>query len=219
MRQTSPLIPTLLFALAFCWPTATQAQSARRTGSGSRLPSASRSSAAEKPLPAGWKLYRFGENNEGWSLAFPVEPVEKTEPFKAAGGGSLVLHTFEGEARSGYYGAVYVEMASPVNQRELDERRESLYELLWKQMTGGIEESLKASGFKNVIVSPLMQRKVSVDGYEGRERDFLISPANARVRVIFTERRIYALAAVWIKEEFEEERDAFFDLFEIRPAR
>jgi hypothetical protein len=219
MKQTSPFMFTLLIALALCLPVTTEAQSARRTGSGTRLPSASPNASTEKPLPSGWKLYRFGENNDGWSLAFPAQPVEKTEPLKVAGGGVLTLHTFECEARSGYYGAVYLEMASSVSPQALDERRESLYELLWKEMTGGIEESLIAEGYKNVVVSPLTQRKVIVNGYEGRERDFLISPRKARLRVIFTGRRIYLLIAAWMKEEFEEERDAFFDLFEIRPAR
>jgi hypothetical protein len=219
MKKPSPLIYLLLAALPLCLTASAQAQSARRTGSGSRPPSASSITAAEKPLPPGWKLYRFGDARDGWSLAFPVEPVEKTAPLKAEGVGSLIMHTFDGRTRSGSYGALYIDLPSGLSQPALDERRESLYALLWKEVVSGMEEGIRGGGFKDVVMSPLTQRKVSVNGYEGRERDFLIGPAKARLRIVFTERRVYTLVAMWIKEGFEEERDSFFDLFEIRPER
>lgn len=219
MKKTSPLICILLAALALCLTPSAEAQSARRTGGGSRLPSSSAITAAEKPLPPGWKLYSFGDSAEAWSVAFPVQPVEKTEPFKGVGEPPPISHNFEGETRSGYYAVVYVNVPMTMSRQSVDEKRELMYEVIWKRLTGGVEESFKAEGYKDVVVSPVTQRKVSVNGYEGREGEFLIGPAKTRVRVIFTERRIYMLISAWIKDGFEEERDSFFDLFEIRPAR
>jgi hypothetical protein len=152
----------------------------------------------ETLIPYRWHLYT--SSNPEFSVRFPGIPSSKTRPVKGVAG-EVNLHLVQAQTPDGVYAVAYGDGQSLPNQTIQDRL-----------------DSSRDNSISNVQGTLMMEKKITLQGYEGREikvraREGMFLDA----RLIGVSDRTYMIEVVSNSEESRDDKNIhkFFDSFKL----
>ena len=160
--------------------------------------------------PGGWPRFSFGAPAL-FTAVFPKPPQQQTNQFSGSDG-SLSSWMFFAESETAFYQIVWqVSQEGPVVKSEKERMRE------FNNFAAGFFEGLvKAEVIKRGRV--VGNRKASLNGMEGFEREFAFKDHEARLQMFHVDSSSLILAAIWTSANPTAERSSFFSSVMLAPS-
>jgi hypothetical protein len=226
MKRLSTIIRTALFVVAACLPLTAQQQPVAPAA-----PKPSPQAAPQAPVkmppvkaladssaPKGWKKFQFGGEPVLFAIILPEKHDAAGEHIPMAGADKpATTYVYTGETESSVYMAMCVENLPFVGERMPEEIKQAFYDGMWKGMLEGMKSEMNRTGLLFKVV-PGEMKKITVSGLDGRSQDFTFGPLNGHARMVMAGQRAY-LALIMAPPDGGEEREAFFNSFEIYAKR
>jgi len=165
----------------------------------------------DSSAPAGWKRYSF-EKPLAFSLMLPGEPEQRTSTFSSQ---TETSHVFISESNSGVYGATYISDLTAVASKWEESGNKFFYEIFIKDFAAKINNKAGKNIDFESQVKFTSERRVTVGGQEGLERNFSAGDFRGRVQLVRIGQAGFCLVAIWKQSAPPAEQDAFFNSVKI----